>query len=336
MSSVKKALSSVCVKMSCVNVKSRKKILPSVSQILYQVETIVASSSQPLDTATDLWWDECGVHLEEGYNQEDSYLSDVFPLSDAMSTSPTSPSRDSPTSSFSTESSRSSSSSSSRLSDVVSSTSSSETEQVIRELEDEIFLESVLQVLDIVAPNNVFNRRKSERTRRKRLKATVDPHLFPMWQSADDIASPTERVAKRYTVAKPVLEVVTPAPYPKVDWSCVNSRFIKNIPSPGKFLIHGCSQDRDLYKLEPDYCGESSFFTREANPFGSAYGYQTREGIVCVPEQAHYGYVWQDHQWVLHAKFSTQPRHDHKRRREVQRGKRGGRRGEKGERAARL
>ena len=56
-----------------------------------------------------------------------------------------------------------------------------------------------------------------------------------MWQSADDIASPTERVAKRYTVAKPVLEVVTPAPYPKVDWSCVNSRFIKNIPSPGKF-----------------------------------------------------------------------------------------------------
>ena len=256
--------------MSSVNVKSRKKILPSVSQILYQVETIVASSSQPLDTATDLWWKESGVHLEEGYNQEDSYLSDVFPLSDAMSTSPTSPSRDSPTSSFSTESSRSSplrgsSSSSSRLSDVDSSTSSSETEQVIRELEDEIFLESVLKVLDIVAPNNVFNRRKSERTRRKRLKATVDPHLFPMWQSADDIASPTERVAKRYTVAKPVLEVVTPAPYPKVDWSCVNSRFIKNIPSPGKFPIHGCSQDPDLYKLEPDCYCESSFFTREVS-----------------------------------------------------------------------
>ena len=256
--------------MSSVNVKSRKKILPSVSQILYQVETIVASSSQPLDTATDLWWKESGVHLEEGYNQEDSYLSDVFPLSDAMSTSPTSPSRDSPTSSFSTESSRSSplrgsSSSSSRLSDVVSSTSSSETEQVIRELEDAIFFESVLQVLDIVAPNNVFNRRKSERTRRKRLKATVDPHLFPMWQSADDIASPTERVAKRYTVAKPVLEVVTPAPYPKVDWSCVNSRFIKNIPSPGKFPIHGCSQDPDLYKLEPDCYCESSFFTREVS-----------------------------------------------------------------------
>ena len=79
-------MSSVCVKMSCVNVETRKKILPNVSQILYQVETIVSSSSQPLDTATDLWWDESGVHLEESYGWDDSYLSDVFLFSDAMST----------------------------------------------------------------------------------------------------------------------------------------------------------------------------------------------------------------------------------------------------------
>ena len=42
----------------------------------------------------DLWWDESGVHLEESYGQDDSYLSDVFLFSDAMSTSLTSPSRD--------------------------------------------------------------------------------------------------------------------------------------------------------------------------------------------------------------------------------------------------
>ena len=86
LSNVEKALSSVCVKMSSVNVETRKKILPNVSQILYQVETIVSSSSQPLDTNTDLWWDESGVHLEESYGWDDSYPSDVFLFCDAMST----------------------------------------------------------------------------------------------------------------------------------------------------------------------------------------------------------------------------------------------------------
>ena len=86
LSNVEKALSSVSVMMSCVNIKTRKEILPNVSQILYQVETIVSSSSQPLDTATDLWWDESGVHLEESYGWDDSDLSNVFLFSDAMST----------------------------------------------------------------------------------------------------------------------------------------------------------------------------------------------------------------------------------------------------------
>ena len=86
---VEKALSSVWVKMPCVNVKIQKVILPSVSQILYQVETIVSSSSQSLDEATDLWWDKSEVHLEESYGQDDydSHHLDVFLFSDATSTS---------------------------------------------------------------------------------------------------------------------------------------------------------------------------------------------------------------------------------------------------------
>ena len=71
------------VKMPCVNVEIQKVILPSVSQILYQVETIVSSSSQSLDEATDLWWDKSEVHLEESYGQDDSHHSDVFLFSDA-------------------------------------------------------------------------------------------------------------------------------------------------------------------------------------------------------------------------------------------------------------
>ena len=78
MVNVEKALSSVCVKMPCVNVEIQKVILPSVSQILYQAETIVSSSSQSLDEATDLWWDKSEVHLEESYGQDDSHHSDVF------------------------------------------------------------------------------------------------------------------------------------------------------------------------------------------------------------------------------------------------------------------
>ena len=84
---VEKALSSVWVKMPCVNVEIQKVILPSVSQILYQVETIVSSSSQSLDEATDLWWDKSEVHLEESYGQDDSHHSDVFLFSDATLTS---------------------------------------------------------------------------------------------------------------------------------------------------------------------------------------------------------------------------------------------------------
>ena len=86
MSTVESILSTICVKMVSVNIESRKKVLPCVSKILYQVETIVSSSSQPLDTNTDLWWDESGVHLEESYGWDDSYPSDVFLFCDAMST----------------------------------------------------------------------------------------------------------------------------------------------------------------------------------------------------------------------------------------------------------
>ena len=192
LSNVEEALSSACDKMSSVNVEARKKILHNVSQILYQVECIVSSSSQPLDTTTDLWWDESGVHLEESYGQDDSLLSDVFLFSDGMSTSSTSPFRSSSTSSSSRYSSASSSSSyssrsspssgSSTTSSDISSDSNtigehnlsewaySDSEQDIQELEDRTFFESILQVISSVAPNNIFNEGKSAQRRKRKLR----------------------------------------------------------------------------------------------------------------------------------------------------------------------
>ena len=83
-----------------------------------------------------------------------------------------------------------------------------------------ILFESILKVIDIVAPNNVFNRGKSGRRARKRvrkrLKAAVVPHLFPMWQNAGDLVTPRE------SVTKPMPNVEVASPYPIIDMSKVN------------------------------------------------------------------------------------------------------------------
>jgi len=188
----------------------------------------------------------------------------------------------------------------------------SDTEQDIRELEDETFIETVLQVLDIVAPNNVFNRGKSERRRKKkvkkRLKAAVSPHLFPMWQNVDDLVSPEE------TVAKPIVEIAEVAsPYPIIDFSKVNKRALSNLPEPERFPVLGCSPDPSFYEgkyetLNPGNSIESRKVLKckhdEKYPFGVASGFETNLGIVdwYSREGAIHGYIWTGYRWILEAK----------------------------------
>ena len=189
------------------------------------------------------------------------------------------------------------------------------------------FFTKVSNAISSVAPNFIFDKVKSLKRRNKRRAkqvAKVVPDEFrTLWRSL--------------TEADNVI-IETPAPYPKVDWSCVNSRFIKNIPSPSRFPIHSCSKDPDFYEPETPHgtitgwnSGANSQFTSQPNPFGCEYGYQTTEGIVSVPAVVHHGYVWQNHKWLLHAKLPTQPQHEERRERR-RRGKRGGRRGERGKR----
>ena len=164
--------------------------------------------------------------------------------------------------------------------------------------------ESILQVINIVAPNDVYNRRKSETRRRKRvkkkLKAAVSPHLFPMWQNADDLMAPRE------SVTKPIVEVMSP--YPIIDMTKVNRRFLSNLPSPERFPVLGCSQDPKFY--EPRYEDDgsrrqliSSFYEKEKYPFGCAFGFMTNLGIIgwSSREGAVHGYIWTGYSWVLHA-----------------------------------
>ena len=41
-------------------------------------------------------------------------------------------------------------------------------------------------------------------------------------------------------------------PYPKVDWSKINSHTVKNLPQPSYLPIFGCPQDPSIYPDSPD------------------------------------------------------------------------------------
>ena len=65
--------------------------------------------------------------------------------------------------------------------------------------------------------------RKGGKRRRAKAAAKVVPDEFrTLWRAMSVEETITE----------------THAPYPKVDWSSVNSRLIKNIPMPSSFPIH--------------------------------------------------------------------------------------------------
>ena len=76
----------------------------------------------------------------------------------------------------------------------------------------------------------------------RHLSALV-PHLFLVWQNADNLVAPRE------SAAKPNQEVVSP--YPIIDMSKVNKRFLSNLPEPERFPVLGCSPDPKFY--EPRY-----------------------------------------------------------------------------------
>ena len=190
--------------MSSVSIESQKQILPCLSKILYQVETIVSCSSQPQHKMTDLWWDESGVHLEESYGQDDSILSNVFLFSDATSSPSVSLSRTSSTSSLSRESSTSSSSresstssslressmsSSSRESSTSSSPMGSSRSLSSRDLSRSLFSrhlsrslsswESLRSSSSDVTSDSRDDPRRKRKWRRKR-KAALHPSLYSL------------------------------------------------------------------------------------------------------------------------------------------------------------
>ena len=170
--------------------------------------------------------------------------------------------------------------------------------------EGNIFIKNISTFPLKAAPSGIFSRRKSKRRRVKKMRRLVHPDLYNIWYYSGQIASPPDVKSKPVSVP----------PYPQVDWTNVNKRFLGNIPNPSFFPIHGCSEDPSHYELT--YVSHNNFIPAEFErpcPFGQAYGYMTERGVIAVPDRVHHGYVWSVcdsgvGQWVLSVQSRQTPK----------------------------
>ena len=180
------------------------------------------------------------------------------------------------------------------------------------EIKPDPVITALLRTIHRTAPKSVFNNTKAEILRKERAEiriADIVPSDFrTLWDSAE---TEDEKVED---VNKPVLD-----PYPVLDWSKVNSRFLNNIPKPGRYPIQGCSLDPAIYEWThkfhyPEVWGGTKEnikpkFETSVAPFGEEWGYRTIAGIISVSNVIHHGYVWDNGNWILHAQ---QPREEMK------------------------
>jgi len=154
----------------------------------------------------------------------------------------------------------------------------------MRLLEDEIFIDTILDLCDTIAPNSVFSGKRSRRRRQRRSRRKIHHELRSIWSNSAGILFPTERA------------IVKPR-YPSIDWSKVNKKFVDNVPRPTLQPVHGCSQVPDVEK-NPDY------FTCKF-PYGFKSGYKTNMGVIAAPDHlVVHGYIWTyPDGWLLHAEY---------------------------------
>ena len=179
--------------------------------------------------------------------------------------------------------------------------------------EKEVFITEMVSFIKSSAPSYIYDARRMKAKRRRKMKKRVHPELRNLWDNASTILSPI-----------PVNNAKQSATlYPRVDWKCVNKRFLSNIPLPSSLPLHGCSPNPDDYKDEfyqNDYGGMQNLgskFDREF-PFGTALGFLTDAGPINVPDEIFHGHSYQPGQgWLLHAEY---PEKIKKRMKRIQRG----------------
>ena len=166
----------------------------------------------------------------------------------------------------------------------------------------DLFVNSLVKTIDTICPNNVFSRRQSKRSKKKRKLMMIHKELRTIWQNCHEIVVPFTRSRTVATV-------------PVVNWTNVNQRFLANVPTPKQFPKHGCSNDPSLYQSyegiqEDKFEGTSRVVScppkhQQEYPFGSEWGIETSAGVLSVQGIQVHGHTWcpVKEKWLPFAKF---------------------------------
>ena len=189
--------------------------------------------------------------------------------------------------------------------------SSPEVSKKRRNIGNDPFISSVLRTIRRTSPKAIYNTYRAEILRKERVEekiANIVPEeLRTLWDTLEDEDDNNTPV---------------PDPYPTLDWSKVNKRFIQNIPTPTLLPVHGCSADPTFYEWSqrkgngstivevPSKFEQRSYYLKKGlanaaggHVFGGIYGYETSEGNISVSSIAHHGYIWDNGSWILHAQL---------------------------------
>ena len=154
-----------------------------------------------------------------------------------------------------------------------------------------VLMDSVLQFLGVAAPDAIYR----PNWRQEEAKKLIHPVFYNLWNHCNSIFT-EEKDDDTPKMAEPA-DI-----YHTIDLSCVNARFIQNIPKPNHYPVLGVSQDPDFYhKWYPKEDTTKHFL--KSFPHGALYGYETNIGIVAPPTEPVHGYIWSERygSFVLHA-----------------------------------
>ena len=173
---------------------------------------------------------------------------------------------------------------------------------------DETFIDSIISLVRRIAPDLRYSKVKSDarrkrqmRKERRKVTKSIHPDLRCLWRHMDQLLAP------------PAPRVEEVSPYPRVDWTKVNTRNLANLPKPQRYAVHGCEPDPNFYEKKSVNYGSGTNYLRSdyegamPYPYGSLPGFRTQAGIIAPYSHGEVvsGYTWSpdDEAWVLHARI---------------------------------
>ena len=145
-------------------------------------------------------------------------------------------------------------------------------------------------------PTNVSQLRHSV-TDPECLFNSIPREMFAIWLFMEELSPEDElqydlylqKNARPPPIHSPTLQ------QPCVDWTSLHPSQYRNLPTPEKFSVQGCSQKPSFYtETEEDiyssYLRKVLSWEKKRHPFDALFGFQTNLGVVAVPDQPLFGY----------------------------------------------